>query len=185
MRSVGHIPYWPISAAARSPAAPWSQAAAAAASRGARPKPSSASKIPGEHITAATSSHAGVAGRIYPQHLPVGDNGAIALAQHNASSLSGQLFCRLKAILRQVPTQTSKFPVVGRQDHRTGRLPQYIYMLGQGVYAIGIYHQRGFRFGAESRAPPPSRPRPCPGRALSGRRHSFAGGVIVLPLRSP
>ena len=56
-----------------------------------------------------------------------------------------QLFDGLKAVLRRVHTgQAPEFPVVWRQDHRTGCAAQYIYMPGKDVYAIGVHHHGAF-----------------------------------------
>ena len=69
----------------------------------------------------------------------------MALQQNRCSRHPLQLFDSLEAVCGRInPAQTKKFPVVWRQNHRTGCAAQYIYMPVQDVYAIGVHHHRAF-----------------------------------------
>ena len=148
-RSLGVIPYSPKEAAARSPAAPWSQTADGTAFLGGIPCPSRERIIPATHISAAAFGHTGVSSGIF-KGLPIGKggDGSVPLQHQHAAVLTGKrqssgLTIRANGL--PLP-QPEKFPIVRGQDRQTATPGvQNIYMFCHRVYTIGIQNQRGLK----------------------------------------
>ena len=184
-----------LAAAARSPARPWSHTPTAAA----RTRVGPLGQQGGNDRRSARRRCRPWPGRscrwCSPARSPSGDggDGPVALQHQNAAVGRGEGPGRPSAGPRRLrsPPIRANSTVVGRQ-HR-GPAPagiQYIYMPGQGVYAVGVQHQRLLRFSAASQhqvrdsLPAAAQPRPqrqriaavqpapgFPGRAPSARAY--------------
>lgn len=133
-RSLGVIPYSPKEAAARSPAAPWSQTADGTAFLGGIPCPSRERIIPAQHISAAAFGHTGVSCGIF-KGLPIGKggDGSVPLQHQHAAVLTGQTPKQRPHDQGQWPSPAS----AGEIPHREGSgpsdghawCPEHLYVL--------------------------------------------------------
>lgn len=138
------MPRRPLSAAARSPALPWSHTAQQQAAKRLHALGQQAGGESGEDVAAAALGHAVVTGGVHRQTAVRRGHHRAAALQHQIDAAAGRIGRRpALPSAAEVAAGTEKLPLVGRHHrHLTAAEGQLIYMPLQRVYAIGIQYQR-------------------------------------------
>lgn len=138
------MPRRPLSAAARSPALPWSHTAQQQAAKRLHALGQQAGGESGEDVAAAALGHAVVTGGVHRQTAVRRGHHRAAALQHQIDAAAGRIGRRpALPSAAEVAAGAEKLPLVGRHHrHLTAAEGQLIYMPLQRVYAIGIQHQR-------------------------------------------
>ena len=124
---------------------PWSQAPAAAANRGGTPCPSSAVRMPASTSPLPPVAMPALPVRLTNTRLPSVTMVSCPLAEHHRAGLLRQCHGACQAVGGRVWIEPAKLPLVGREDHGTGRPAQYIYMPPATAFMPSASSTRGQR----------------------------------------